>query len=371
MKLVVAFNAFKGSMSPIKAGELFIRGWKSVRCGDEIVHFPIADGGDGTTDVWKYHFGGRVVYVSAHDALMRRIEVPVIIARQMAMFSVADVAGIAGLSHHERNPHITTTYGVGEVIAYLVKKGIKDIYISVGGSSTVDGGIGLLLPLGFKVKGKSGVLEEARGDMILYTYDVSVPSSLPKLNITVLSDVKNPLSGKTGAAYVYGPQKGLKGKDIELFDSALRKWADIVEEKTGVSIQDKPGYGAAGGIAVGLHLLGNVNIVSGIEYILEKAGFKEKVGGASLLITGEGKIDRQTFMGKAPYGVAMAFRKVEKDGKVIAIGGKVEWEEINWHVFDAAFSLVPGPISLSLAMKNATVFMEYVGRNMASALGNK
>jgi len=371
LKLVVAFNAFKGSMSPIQAGEYFIKGWKSVRGGDEIVHFPIADGGDGTTDVWRYHFGGGVIYVGAHDALMRKVEVPVIITRQMAMFSMADVVGIANLSRNERNPRITTTYGVGEVISYLVKKGIKDIYISVGGSATVDGGIGLLLPLGFKVKGKSGVIEKARGDMILYAYDVSLPSSFPKLNITVLSDVKNPLCGETGAAYVYGPQKGLRGEDIDVFDSALRRWAGIVERKTGVSIHDRPGYGAAGGIAVALHLLGDVKIVSGIEYILEKAAFKEKVGGASLLITGEGKIDRQTFMGKAPYGVAMSFREVEKDGKVIAIGGKVEWEEINWHVFDAAFSLVPGPISLPLAMRNAPVFIEYMGRNMASALGNK
>ncbi len=368
MKLIVAFNAFKGSMSPIQAGEYFIKGWRSVRGGDEIVHFPIADGGDGTTDVWRYHFGGHVVYVDAHDALMRKKKVPVIIGRQMAMFSIADVAGIADLSHNERNPHITTTYGVGEVIAYLIKKGIKDIYISVGGSATVDGGIGLLLPLGFTVIGKGGVLEEARGDMILYAYDVSVPSSLPKLNITVLSDVKNPLCGETGAAYVYGPQKGLKDEDIYLFDSALKRWADIVEEKTGVSIQDKPGYGAAGGIAVALHLIGDVKIVSGIDYILEKAGFKEKAKGASLLITGEGKIDRQTFMGKAPYGVAMSFRDVAKDGKVVAIGGKVEWEEIKWHVFDAAFSLVPGPISLSLSIKNAPIFMEYMGRNMASLL---
>jgi len=362
LKIVVAFNAFKGSLSPVQAGYHFIKGWNSRRKSDEVIHFPIADGGDGTLEVWKYHFGGQIEYVDAHDPLMRPIKVPVLVDDNWAMFAMADVSGLALINDEQRDARKTTTYGMGEVIASLVKRGIKDITISVGGSATVDGGIGLLLPLGFPIH-TDGYKLKPEGQLLLHVKDIDIPRNLG-LNITVLSDVDNPLVGDMGAAVVYGPQKGLSEEDIPVFGEALNKWGRLVEEKAGVSILGKPMYGAAGGVSVALHLLGSVKTVSGIEFLLAKANFSEKIKGAHVLFTGEGKIDRQTFMGKAPYGVAQAFKKIT-DGKVIGIGGRVEHEEIDWGVFDSAFTLVCGPVSVRYAMNHADRLMRDIAFSLA------
>jgi len=362
LKIVVAFNAFKGSLSPVQAGYHFIKGWSARRVEDEIVHFPIADGGDGTLEVWKYHFGGQIEYIDAHDPLMRHVKVPVLIYQDKAMFAMADVSGIALIHGEERNAKRTTTYGMGEVIATLIKRGIKDITISVGGSATVDGGVGLLLPLGVKIY-TDGYEIKPEGQLLLHVKDVDISRDLG-LKITVVSDVNNPLTGQLGAASVYGPQKGLSEKDIPIFDEALYRWGGLVENKTGASVLNKPMYGAAGGVAVALHLLGDVKIVSGIEFLLSKTGFSEKVKGAQVLFTGEGKIDRQTFMGKAPYGAAKLFKEVTR-GKVIGIGGKVEHEEIDWSIFDSAFTLVCGPVSVNYAMKHADKLMRNIGFSLA------
>ena len=365
MSVVVSFNAFKGSLSPIEAGMHFIKGLKRRKPELDIIHFPIADGGDGTLEVWKYHFGGHIEYLQAHDPLMRKIEVPVLIEKEWAMFAMADVSGVAMLEQGERDARRTTTYGMGEVIRQLVDRGIKNIVISVGGSATVDGGIGLLLALGFKIYTDTGDLQPS-GELLLHVQDIEEETNWD-LNIVVLSDVDNCLTGENGAAYVYGPQKGLKPDDIPLFDEALYRWARLVEKKRGIKILDMPMYGAAGGVAVALHLLGNLKIVSGIDYLLEKAGFIEKVKDAKILFTGEGKIDRQTFMGKAPYGAARLFKKLG-ERKVIGIGGFIVYEDIRWDVFDSVFSLANGPISYQQSVENAGHLMEYMGFNMAGII---
>lgn len=365
MSVVVAFNAFKGSLSPVDAGMYFIKGLKKRKPELDVIHFPIADGGDGTLEVWKYHFGGHIEYLQAHDPLMREIKVPVLIEKEGAMFAMADVSGVAMLRQKERDAKRTTTYGMGEVIRQLVDRGIKNIVISVGGSATVDGGIGLLLALGFKIYTDNGNVQPS-GELLLHVQDIEKETDWD-LNIVVLSDVDNCLTGENGAAYVYGPQKGLKPGDIPLFDDALYRWASLVEKKHGVKILDMPRYGAAGGVAVALHLLGNLKIVSGIDYLLEKAGFIGKVKNARILFTGEGKIDRQTFMGKAPYGAARLFRKFGKR-MVIGIGGFVVYEEVRWEVFDSVFSLANGPISYQQSVKNARHLMEYMGFNIAGII---
>ena len=365
MSVVVSFNALKGSLSPVEAGLNFIKGLRKRKPELDIIHFPIADGGDGTLEVWKYHFGGDIEYLQAHDPLMRKIKVPVLIEKEWAMFAMADVSGVAMLRQKERDAWRTTTYGMGEVIRQLVDRGIKNIVISVGGSATVDGGVGLLLPLGFKIYTDAGDIQPS-GELLLHVKDIEVEKDWD-LNIVVLSDVDNCLTGENGAAYVYGPQKGLRPDDIPVFDEALYRWARLVEKKRGVKILDVPMYGAAGGVAVALHLLGKLKIVSGIDYLLEKAGFIEKVKNAKILFTGEGKIDRQTFMGKAPYGAAKLFKKFV-GRKVIGIGGFVVYEDIRWDIFDSVFSLVNGPIPYRQAIENAGHLMEYMGFNVAGII---
>ena len=365
MSVVVSVNALKGSLSPVEAGMHFIKGLKKRNPKLDIIHFPIADGGDGTLEVWKYHFGGEIEHIQAHDPIMRKIKVPVLIEKEWAMFAMADVSGVAILGQKERDAWRTTTYGMGDVIRQLVDRGIKNIVISVGGSATVDGGVGLLLSLGFKIYTDTGNVQPI-GELLLRVQDIEMEKDWD-LNIVVLSDVDNCLTGENGAAHVYGPQKGLKPGDIPLFDDALYRWAQLVEKKRGVKILGMPMYGAAGGVAVALHLLGNLKIVSGIDYLLEKAGFIEKVKDAKILFTGEGKIDRQTFMGKAPYGAARLFKKFG-ERKVIGVGGFVVYEDIRWDVFDSVFSLANGPISYQQSVENAGQLMEYMGFNIAGII---
>ncbi len=365
MNIVVAFNAFKGSMSPIQAGKSFIKGWKMRRMEDKIIHFPVADGGDGTLEVWKYHFGGQIEYIEAFDPLMRPVKVPVIFRENTAMFAMSDVSGLALLEPAERNARVTTTYGMGKVIKEIIERDIKNIVISVGGSATVDGGIGLLMALSENLIKFKRSVSSYTGDMLLQVEDLAdVSFPIYNLNITVLADVDNPLIGRQGAVYVYGPQKGLSKTDLQMFDRALEKWGLLVQEKTGVQIIDTPFYGAAGGVIVAFHLIGNVKVVSGIEYFLEKANFPEKVKDASILFTGEGSIDRQTFMGKAPYGVSVRFKKIT-GGKVVAIGGKVDYQAINWNVFDVALSMVSGPISVSKAIASGNTMIEKIAYSLA------
>ena len=361
MKIVVAPASFKGSLTNVEVARVMKKACLDVFPGCEIVFFPVADGGEGTIDVLKMIDGGRSVAERIHDPLFRKITGRWLRKGNIAYIEMAQAAGLTLLKNRERNPLKTTTYGVGELIQKAVSSGIREIFIGVGGSATNDGGLGALTDLGVKFIGKDGKrIHPGCGGDLASIEDIDDSGLLPELRkcrITILSDVKNPLYGREGAAYVYAPQKGATEKQVKLLDEGLKNYGRIIRKITGRDIADLAGAGAAGGIAGGFAAFLSAKIVSGIETILEMGRFEEKLKSADIVLTGEGRLDVQTSYGKSPAVLAQLCRK--HGVPLVILAGNVEDSVYENRIFKDAViaSIVPGVVSLEKAMKNAGKYL--------------
>lgn len=354
-KIVVAADSFKGAAGSMEVAGSVEQGIKAVFPACEVTKVYVADGGEGTVEALVSSLHGEYVEVNVHDPLMR----PVVATYGMleegtvAVLEMASASGLPLLRPEERNPLQTTTYGTGEMIADALRRGCRKLLIGIGGSATNDGGTGMLSALGFRFYDKEGNELTGSGEILPQIASIDDRFRMKELadaEITVACDVTNPFSGPEGAAYVYAPQKGADQRMVEALDRGLKHFAGVINAYNGIDVETIPGAGAAGGLGGGFAAFLGAGLVSGIEMVLETVRFRELIHGADLIITGEGKLDVQTAMGKAPRGVLDAAAR--QGIPVIAIGGSVENAELlNEQGFAGVFSIQPGPVTLEKAME--------------------
>ena len=354
-KIVIAIDSFKGSISSAEAGQAAKDGVLSVLPKCEVIQFPIADGGDGVLDVLITAMQGRYIAVKAHNPLMELIDTRYGISGngKTALIEMAAVSGLTLIPQDKRNPMLTTTFGTGELIKYALDEGIRDFIIGIGGSATNDAGLGMLQALGYRFYDKNNNVLGTGGNIMIDVESIDISDAHPALKkscFTVVCDVNNPFYGTDGAAYVFAGQKGADDEMIAELDKGMRHIAKVIQCKTGKSIGNVAGAGAAGGLGGGLVAFFNDDLQNGIKLLLDKLDFKEKIRNADLIITGEGKADRQTTMGKVPFGILQEAKK--QNIPVILIAGSIEdVEELNDVGFKGIFSVTPYPIDLEQAMQ--------------------
>ena len=356
MNVVIAIDSFKGSLSTQAAGNAVKEGVLAVYPDAHVTVSPLADGGEGTVDALCAGLGGEIVSAVVTGPLGEPVTAKygILPDRQTAIIEMAAAAGITLVPPEKRDPLITTTYGVGELILDAIKKhGVRHFIIGIGGSATNDGGAGMLSALGFAFLDKNGlpIPMGAKGLESLSSIDCgSAFPALSECEFHIACDVKNPLCGDNGCSAVYGPQKGATEENIPKMDAWLLRYAQITESATGISARDREGAGAAGGLGFAfLSYLGGV-LKSGISLVMEATGLEACIRDADIVVTGEGRLDGQSAMGKAPVGVAALAKKYGKP--VIAFAGCVTEGAKRCHDFgiDAYFPILPAPMALSDAM---------------------
>ena len=318
----------------------------------EIATVPIADGGDGLLQSLATTLGATMHSVVAHDPLGRAITTYYAISGSKAIIEMAQISGLALLKSEERNPMLASSYGLGEVMLDALDNGARSIILGIGGSATNDCGMGMLEALGYRFYDAQGEVLTSSGEAMCRVARIdatNVDARLSKCEIVVASDVDNPLYGERGAAWVYAPQKGASPAMVEALDEGMRTFAKVV----GGDYHAVAGAGAAGGVGYALMALLGATLRPGIELVLDTVGFDVLLDDALLVVTGEGRIDRQTLMGKGPSGV---LRRAGLRGvPVIALGGRVEWsEELRSSGFERIYEATPAGMALDEAMQQKT-----------------
>lgn len=357
MKVVTAIDSFKGSVSSIEAGNAAREAVLSVYPEAEVIVMPLADGGEGTVETLAGGMGGRMVYTDVTGPLGDKIQAAYGIVGDTAVMEMASSSGLPLVPPEKRNPFYTTTYGVGDMIKDALAKGCRQFIIGIGGSATNDGGVGMLQSLGFRFLDRDGKEVERGGKYLADIADVDVSGALKELGECVFKiacDVDNPLCGPRGASHIYGPQKGASYEDAVILDSALENFAHVTKEKLGVDCADSEGSGAAGGLGYAFRAYLNGELKPGAEIVLDETGIDKALEGADYLITGEGRIDSQTAMGKAPAGAAARAKKA--GALVIGIAGCVTDDAYlcNDKGIDAIFPVIDKAMSLEEAMDRET-----------------
>jgi len=300
MKVIIAPDKFKGSLTSFEACEAIAAGVRAAGGRMDILQFPMADGGDGFAAVMKYYLHTDTVHCHTEDPLGRPIEASYELKDEVAIVEMASASGLVLLKEQERNVMKTSTFGTGLMIRDVIRAGAKKIILGLGGSATNDAGTGILAALGFRCMDKDGHPLKACGGSLERIHAIVPPDHLPDIRFDIACDVQNVLYGPQGAAYIYAPQKGASAEDVRLLDEGLRHFADLLKK----DIAGIPGTGAAGGIAAGLMGFFDVSLNKGIELIMATSGIRNAIPGADLIITGEGKIDQQTLYGKVVSEIA-------------------------------------------------------------------
>ncbi len=356
MKVVIAIDSLKGSLTSIEAGN-------AIRCGiyrafpeAEVLVRPLADGGEGTVEALAEGLGGSLKTVEVTGPAAKKVQAVygMVQEQKLAIMEMSQAAGITQISGDERNPMHTTTYGVGEMIVDAIKNGCRNFIIGIGGSATNDGGIGMLQALGFGMLDENGkdVPFGAKGAESLAKITAeNVIKELPECTFNIACDVTNPLCGALGCSAVYGPQKGATPEMVEDMDKWLASYAEITKEKFSQADPDTAGAGAAGGLGFAFLAYLNGKLQPGIELILDKTGLEEYIRDADVVVTGEGRLDFQTAMGKAPIGVAKLAKKYQKP--VLAFAGSVtkDADECNRQGIDAFFPILRRICTIDEAME--------------------
>lgn len=357
-KILIAPDSFKGSLSAYKVGEALARGVKAVFPSAEVDILPMADGGEGTVDALLYANKGKVEEVNVSGPLLERTLARYGVfdydGKPHAVIECAESTGLTLVPITMRNPMAANSYGFGEQIRDAIAKGYRHLIVTLGGSATNDGGIGMLQALGWKFYDQTGrLLLQEDGNPLLHIQDFSSEGAMPELSectITIASDVMNPFYGPQGAAFVFAGQKGASKDEIIELDGHLKRFADLVKQKHGVNIQDIPGAGAAGGLGGAFAGILGADMQSGVEMVLHYTDASEKMKHADLVFTGEGSLDSQSIYGKVPIGVAKLAKKHGK--KVVGIAGRIDTDTVllNEHL-DAVFSIQTQCRSLEEAMQ--------------------
>lgn len=350
MNILVAPNSMKGSLNADDFAEAVEKGLRKVSPVFNVRTLPIADGGDYTGHVLMKALDAKEITCDVSDPLGRPIRAMMGIAGKTAIIEMASASGMRLLTSGELNPAVTSTAGTGEMMKYAVRMGCNTLLLGVGGSATIDGGIGMLGALGFRFTDAEGSVLLPVPDSLPKVADIHFPADWnPETEIIILYDVNNPLLGSEGAASVFGPQKGADAETVQRLEQGLDHWAQILEGKSGKQLKDLPGMGAAGGIASGLYALLNARMEPGADYIFNTLNLDEHLEWAGWIITGEGKIDGQSNFLKAPVSLAMAAKN--KNKPVMAIAGAVDYPVPD--LFDGVFSIANRPLSLNESLEFA------------------
>ena len=359
MRVVVAIDSFKGSMSSLEAGEAISNGIKKAHKDTEVEIRPLADGGEGTVEALSIGMGGRLINVDVTGPVGRKVSAVygIVDSSKTAIIEMSQAAGITLVSGDEKNPLYTTTFGVGELIKDAINKGCRHFVVGIGGSATNDCGIGMLQALGYEFLDKEGnqVGFGASGVRdIVSIRDENVIKELSECYFRAACDVNNPLCGELGCSAIYGPQKGATKEMVADMDGWLKNYSKIVKEKYPDADSEYPGTGAAGGLGYAFFNFTNSKLESGIKIVLDETKLEEYVKDADIVVTGEGRLDHQTVMGKAPVGVANIAKKYNK--KVIAFSGSVTEDAgvCNEHGIDAFFPILRRIVTLEEAMQTDT-----------------
>lgn len=369
MKIVIAPDSYKGSCSALEVANSIERGFRRIYKDSLVVKIPVADGGEGTVEALVIGTNGKYEEVEVVGPLGETIIAKFgIIYDDIAVIEMASASGITLVQKDKLNPLITTTFGTGQLIKSAMEKGIRKIFVGLGGSSTNDGGAGMAQALGISLKDEFGKEIGFGGGALknLKTIDMSnINPLLKETEIVAISDVTNPLCGPRGASYIFGPQKGANNLMVIDLDKNLRHFGELIKTQLNKDIADIPGAGAAGGLGAGLMAFCNASIEAGIEKVLDITKFDSHLQDADLVITGEGRIDGQSIYGKVPVGVAK--RAIKYNIPVIAIVGSVGEgaSEVYSNGIDLIIDIVNKPMTLDDAMKNASRLIENAGENVA------
>ena len=353
-KIIIAPDSFKGSLSAVEVADAIEEGIKKVIPDCEIVKTPIADGGEGIMNTLVSALGGKKTKIIVHDPLMRPIEVEygLVEDSKTAIIDMAIANGLTVLHKKEQNPATTTTYGTGQIIKNALHRGCRSFLIGIGGSATNDAGTGMLKALGFRFLDINAEETDGTGNALHSIYSIDEAKAMLGLKgaqFTIACDVNNPFSGKNGAAYVFAPQKGADKQMVKELDDGMESFRKLIEKQKKIDLNTIPGAGAAGGLGGGFAAFLNAELKPGIEMVLQAIGFEKHLQNADFVITGEGKLDKQTAMGKAASGIIDAASR--KNIPVIAIGGRVENRQILLkRGFTSLFSTTPSTMSLKEAM---------------------
>ena len=358
MKIVIAPQSFKGSLSAAKVALAIDRGIKRVLPDAETILLPMADGGEGTVSALVEGTHGRIISSEVTGPLGEKVtaEWGILGNKTSAIIEMAAASGITLVPREKLNPLIATTFGTGELIRAALDSGCRRFVIGLGGSATNDGGAGMAQALGAKFLNEKGKELPQGGAALIRLKHIDIAGldhRLAACRFKAACDVTNPLCGELGASKVYGPQKRATEQQCRQLDKALANYAEVIKRDLGIDVRDLPGAGAAGGLGAGLVAFLKAKLISGIDIVSETVKLKEHMMGASLVFTGEGKIDSQTLFGKAVTGVATRAKKLKIP--VVAIVGAAtgDCQEFHRYGINAILNITPGPISLEESMANA------------------
>ncbi|RKL65528.1 glycerate kinase [Salipaludibacillus neizhouensis] len=371
MKIVVAPDSFKGSLTALQVGNIIQEALKNEIPDVQVEMTPMADGGEGTLETLVYATKGKRFQVTSSGPLMEHVttEYGVLGDGKTVVTEIAAISGLPMVPVNKRNPLNTSTYGMGDVILKAANDGYREFIICLGGSSTNDGGLGMLQALGVQFLDGNNKEVPPLGESIYNVEKVNFTTLDPIIHdcrFTIASDVDSPLCGKNGATYIFGPQKGVREEDLEEYDQAMYRYASLIEDHLGINLQKNPGAGSAGGLGFAFLLL-NAKIESGSKIIADATNLKNKMKDADFAITGEGQSDYQTLFGKVPSFVAKLAKEAEV--KTILLSGSLGkgYEDLYGH-FMSCHSITVGPMTLVECMKNAETLLANEARNIAGLL---
>lgn len=369
MKIIIAPDSFKGSLLSSEVADSIEKGIKNITKKIKTIKIPIADGGEGTVEALIASMNGKIYYKNVTDPLGKKIKAfyGIIKSEKTGIIEMASASGLTLVPVSKRNPLFTTTFGTGELIKQAIADGCKKIIIGIGGSATTDGGMGMLQALGVEFFDLNGNKLGIGGKEMIKIHSINTSkmfTPLKDVEFIVASDVTNPLYGKKGASYVFGPQKGATPQIVKQLDEGLKNYAQKIKKALKKDIAKIPGTGAAGGLGGGLVAFLNSKIKSGINIIIEKTKFEEKLNEADLVITGEGNTDFQTLFGKVPVGIAEIAKKHKVPVVCLSGGLGNDLEKLYNIGITAFFSIVNHPMDLESAMKNSRKLIELQAENI-------
>lgn len=359
MKIVIAPQAFKGSLEAPEVTDAIARGVKQVWPHAELVLLPVADGGEGTVRALVQSSGGETVATEVLGPLEKPVNAVwgILGDGETAVIEMAAASGLPLLRRDERNPWRATSYGTGQLIREVVARGLRRLIIGIGGSATNDGGAGMAVALGARLLDKNGS-DLPLGAGALPSLDridhTQLDSRLAGLHVLVACDVNNPLTGETGASHVYGPQKGADQHMVANLDAALSHYADVLERDLGMEVRNVPGSGAAGGLGAGLLAFARATLRPGVDIVFEALDLDSRLLGADLVITGEGRMDSQDIYGKAPLAVAQHAKRLGVPSLAVVGSTGRDYRIVFDHGLDAVIGTVNRPMTLDRAVSESS-----------------
>ncbi len=375
MKIIIAPDKFKGSLTGIEFCNAVEEGLRKVMPTCEIVKLPLADGGDGTIDILNYHLHGERIEVEVNDPLFRRIDASYLYleSKRTAFIEMAEASGMKLLKPEEQNCFETTTFGTGEIIADAIQKGAKTIILGIGGSATNDCAIGMAAALGYKFLDNNGleVIPVGKNLSKIKTIDnTGISKILKDIKFKVACDVTNPLFGPNGAAFIYGPQKGASPNEVNILDKGLEHITHLIFNQFNIEIQNIKGAGAAGGMGAGTIAFLNAELLSGIDLVKDLIDFDKKIIDADWIITGEGKLDAQTFSGKTILGVLNSAKN--QNISVAAFCGSITLQKdlLDELGISYAASIIDKAINLENAIKNSYKYLTKISIDFSNRINS-